>query len=214
MSDFSLVTIGGGAISSPIHIPEIYLRRAVANQLFVNTSGDQMQGDLDMKQNKIINLKNPEDRNDSATKNYVDSHVASFKNLLNQKVIREVNQMTRKVSQNAKNITAAFDRAYRHSTELKHFLNTTLKAVDQKLQELRKKLSDNRSALEENSKKISELGRRILLTPKLKLFETKLTSSSHVSHLILKPEGTVAIIQILLETTANAWYDIFTLTPT
>ena len=214
MADFSLVTIGGGAITSPIHIPEIYLRRAAANQLFVNASGDQMQGDLDMKNHKIINLKTPEKPGDAASKTYVDTHAAGIKTLLNTKVVGTVQQILTKVSQNSKNITDTFEKAFKHSTDLKKYITITLKAVDLKLRILRGEFSTLRSATEENSKKISELGRRILLTPKLQIFETKLTSASHVSHLVLRPKGTVAILQILIEVTPDVWFDIFSLSPT
>ena len=40
-----------------------------ANNIFVNQSGDEMMGNLDMKSNKIINVKDPEDLQDVTTKN-------------------------------------------------------------------------------------------------------------------------------------------------
>jgi hypothetical protein len=43
-----------------------------ANVLFVNESGDNMKGTLDMKNNKIINVAVPTEEKDVATKKYVD----------------------------------------------------------------------------------------------------------------------------------------------
>jgi hypothetical protein len=58
--------ISRGDMSNCLTIPK-------ANNLFVNEAGDQMVGRLDMKNNKIINVAEPDDKKDVATKKYVDN---------------------------------------------------------------------------------------------------------------------------------------------
>ena len=210
MADFSLVNIGGGGMFEPIKFPDIYLRRENANRLYINTGGDRMEGVLNMNENKIINLKSPESGHDAANKDYIDKHLGFIKSVLNKQVIE-------KVTRNSRHIKEQFDKAYKHSTDLKHYLTDTLKTVNKTLQAIRKKVSDNETLTTENSRKLSLLGRRVLLNaymaPKITLFETKLTSIKNVNHLVLQSKEEIAIIQILIETDGQAWFDIYTLTP-
>jgi len=55
-----------------------YLSIQTANNIFVNQSGDEMMGNLDMKSNKIINVKDPEDLQDVTTKKYLDNTVGNI----------------------------------------------------------------------------------------------------------------------------------------
>ena len=198
MADFSLVDIGGGGVPQPIHFPEIYIKKQSANRLFINASGDEMQGNLSMNGRKITNLKSPETALDAANKDFV---VRSIKS--------SINGLINKVSDNSKHITEKFNQAYRHSTDLKHYVNKVLMAADRKLQQLNKTVTENRALSEINSRRISMLGRQ----GRVSLFETKLTSSKGISHLVLRSKETIAIIQILIETEEGAWYDINTLSP-
>src|SRR5829696_538110 len=47
------------------------------NSLYVNESGDSMKGPIDMKNNKIVNLPNPNKNNDASNKFYVDDSIAN-----------------------------------------------------------------------------------------------------------------------------------------
>lgn len=54
MIDYSLVNIGGGSILEPINFHDKFLRRENANRLYINATGDHMEGNLNMNQFKII----------------------------------------------------------------------------------------------------------------------------------------------------------------
>ena len=45
------------------------LTKQQADNIYVNEKGDSMKGDLDMKNNKIINVQDPKDLQDVTTKN-------------------------------------------------------------------------------------------------------------------------------------------------
>ena len=45
------------------------------NSIYVNESGDSMKGPIDMKNNKIVNLPNPNRNNDASNKFYVDDSI-------------------------------------------------------------------------------------------------------------------------------------------
>ena len=49
------------------------------NNIYVNQSGDIMEGSLDMKNNKIINLQNPIDDKDAVTKIYLENIIENKK---------------------------------------------------------------------------------------------------------------------------------------
>jgi len=65
-----LVSIDGGSFqgSSPMYSTQSLV--ATMNPIYVNQAGDKMDGNLDMKNNKIINLQNPTDDNDAVNKKY------------------------------------------------------------------------------------------------------------------------------------------------
>ena len=56
-----------------------------ANHIYVNQSGDIMEGSLDMKNNKIINLQNPTDDKDAVTKIYVRNEINNLENTIENK---------------------------------------------------------------------------------------------------------------------------------
>ena len=60
-----------------------FLTKQTADIQYVNQAGDSMQGDLDMNNNRITNVKYPIASADTASKLYVDSNLAritSFQN--------------------------------------------------------------------------------------------------------------------------------------
>src|SRR5829696_8265176 len=71
------VDIGGrmkvpGKGMSPLSDVDII---STTNSIYVNESGDSMKGPLDMKNNKIVNLPNPNRNNDASNKFYVDDSI-------------------------------------------------------------------------------------------------------------------------------------------
>jgi hypothetical protein len=79
------------------HMGGNYLSVQAANNIFVNESGDSMEGPLDMKNNKIINIIDPEEPKDCCNKSYVDKSVNITKTYvdntlttINRKVENEV----------------------------------------------------------------------------------------------------------------------------
>src|SRR5829696_1496850 len=73
------VDIGGrmkvpGKGMSPLSDVDII---STTNSIYVNESGDSMKGPLDMKNNKIVNLPNPNRNNDASNKFYVDDSIAN-----------------------------------------------------------------------------------------------------------------------------------------
>src|SRR5829696_9008630 len=71
------VDITGGALSSKstnAHIDTSQLISQI-NPIYVNESGDSMKGPLDMKNNKIVNIPNPNRNNDASNKFYVDDSI-------------------------------------------------------------------------------------------------------------------------------------------
>ncbi len=65
--------------------------RTWATSGFVNASGDQMTGELDMTNNKIVRLANPQDSSDAVNKQYVDGIlVGSGGNISSIPVVRYV----------------------------------------------------------------------------------------------------------------------------
>ena len=59
---------------------------SLMNNRFVNETGDDMHGTLDMNNNNIENINQPKKMNDAANKNYVDNMINKIKSELNTRV--------------------------------------------------------------------------------------------------------------------------------
>ena len=55
-----------------------FTSKVYADQNYVNVEGDTLQGDLNLNNNKIINLAKPTDDKDCATKSYVDERLSKL----------------------------------------------------------------------------------------------------------------------------------------
>ena len=69
-----------------------------ANHIFVNQSGDEMSGNLDMKNNKIINHSKPSLPNDVSNKEYVDKQVKEIIHNINKQFENGINMEHKKIS--------------------------------------------------------------------------------------------------------------------
>ena len=78
-----LVNFGGGTINNYFSSFNA-LTKQQADNIYVNEKGDSMKGNLDMKNNKIINVQNPKDLQDVTTKKYIDYIFRSFHVTLKQ----------------------------------------------------------------------------------------------------------------------------------
>src|SRR5438093_13775813 len=68
-----MVDIAGRAWRGRSRKPIIGLSIKSANSIFVNQSGDEMSGHLDMSNHKILNLSEPTLPNDATNKQYTDA---------------------------------------------------------------------------------------------------------------------------------------------
>jgi len=71
-----LVNFAGGTINTNSFSNT--LTKQQADNIYVNEKGDSMKGDIDMKNNKIINVQDPKDLQDVTTKRYTDSNFATI----------------------------------------------------------------------------------------------------------------------------------------
>src|SRR5438093_2257878 len=80
----AFVNISGGAFGSVGESIDTshFLTIPRANPIYVNQTGDNMSGVLNMRDNKIINLSAPTDPNDAVCKKYVDAQDAETKTVL------------------------------------------------------------------------------------------------------------------------------------
>ena len=69
-----LVNFAGGTINTSFSNSFNTLTKQQADNIYVNEKGDSMKGNLDMKNNKIINVQDPKDLQDVTTKIYIDSN--------------------------------------------------------------------------------------------------------------------------------------------
>jgi hypothetical protein len=67
-----------------------FLTLPKANNLFVNESGDDMEGSLNMKDNKIINVAEPTELRDVSTKSYVDNAIKGERQSINVQFLDNV----------------------------------------------------------------------------------------------------------------------------
>jgi hypothetical protein len=91
-----LVSITGGSYNrSPSFSAQNLLEPILqkTNPIFVNQSGDNMTGNLDMKNNKIINLPLPKDSQDCCNKQYVDNELNNIKDKELKKLYKLIVQM-------------------------------------------------------------------------------------------------------------------------
>jgi len=72
-----------GADSNKKRINHNYLTIDKADDIFVNQDGDSMTGNIDMKNNKIVNLQNPTDDNDAVNKSYLIKQKHQYDLLIN-----------------------------------------------------------------------------------------------------------------------------------
>ena len=80
----ALVNITGGTTTFQMAaLPADVLTIGKANPIYVNQAGDTMEGDLDMKKNKITNVLEPVDRNEVSNKSYVDKSEERMRQYVN-----------------------------------------------------------------------------------------------------------------------------------
>jgi hypothetical protein len=95
------------------------LTKTMADVHYVNQSGDTMNGDLEMNNNKLINLPNQTNEKDAVNKKYVDKHTKHFT------VGENTLQMKKSIDMNSKKIvelvspTTATDAANKDYADLR-----------------------------------------------------------------------------------------------
>ena len=114
------VNIGGTGL--PIEFAEDSLDKTLGDQLYLNVSGDKMDGELKMGSQKIRDVGMPEKLTDAANKLYVDEELKKIKNIVSTSIVKEVMNLQKKVGYNSKHITEKYKEALTHITSLKHFL--------------------------------------------------------------------------------------------
>jgi len=99
MYNITLVNIAGGSYIPPNGLTSSdapFLTVQKANPIYVNQAGDYMNGDLDMKNNKILNVLDPSDSSHVINKRYLDNTLrmtlSSMDNIIEQKLVEHKNE--------------------------------------------------------------------------------------------------------------------------
>jgi hypothetical protein len=119
-----LVSIGGTPLlqsgsSVPIDTSQ-FLTIPKANQLYVNETGDLMKGQLNMNNNKIINVSAPTDSKDCTNKEYIDKELIRSENDLVKEIESQINKLTQQVLRYK---TALENTIQTHVDALRHILD-------------------------------------------------------------------------------------------
>ena len=204
-----LVNFAGGTINTNYFSNTLTKQQADNN--YVNEKGDSMKVDLDMKNNKIINVQDPKDLQDVTTKRYTDSNFATIF-VLNNTVKNIPIKLKQFFLDSTYKIKYELLPAIKDVVYKDYLFNSNNKKIKYELLP-EKDISLNTNKLIKES--FQSFIKIIYIIPKTYLTEITyindngiILQNTNISNIYHKPKGNIISIQLIeYEKDTNVWWD-------